>query len=99
MPTSERQLRERIHRLFSPDCPAMAVEDAEHPAFWAPPPDGACEPVGEQLNSAKMTEDEWLNEPNPVLGGKSPNEILGGCDGDREKLENAICAVEEGAFS
>ncbi len=100
MPPSEQQLRKRIHRLFSPDgCCALAVEDQDHTEFWVPP-DGNPEPLHEYpLSPPGVTEAEWLDSPHPAFGGKSPNQILRGCDADREKLANALCAVEEGAFS
>ena len=100
MPPSEQQLRKRIHRLFSPDgCCALAVEDQDHTEFWVPP-NGNPEPLHEYpLSPPGVTEAEWLDSPHPAFGGKSPNQILRGCDADREKLANALCAVEEGAFS
>lgn len=99
MAPSEQQLRKRIHRLFSPDGCPVAVESQERPDFWVPP-DGKCEPLHEQpLTPSGITEQEWLDEPHAALDGKSPNQVLRGCDRDREKLAHAICAVEEGAFS
>ena len=99
MPPSEQQLRKRIHRLFSPDGCAVGVKGEEHPEFWVPP-DGTYERFHEQsLSPTGITEGEWLDRPHPAFDGKSPNQILGGCDRDREKLASAICAVEESAFS
>ena len=95
MPPTEEQLRERIHRLFAPD---GCCGTRERPAFWAPPP-AAGNGESITLRAVGMTEEEWLQEPNPAFDGRSPNEVLGGCPSDREKLENAIRAVEEGAFS
>lgn len=99
-PSREQQLRDRIHRIFSSDCKRTAAEDTQ-PAFWAAPSGEATyEPLDTRLNPAGITEEEWLNEPNPAFDCKSPKDILdNGSDSDRKKLENAICAVEEGAFS
>ena len=76
----------------------MSGDGRESPAFWAPPP-AAGNGESITLRAVGMTEEEWLREPNPAFDGRSPNEVLGGCPSDREKLENAIRAVEDGAFS
>ena len=100
MPSSRENLRDRIHRIFSSDCTGTAVQGTL-PTFWTPPPDGTtCEPFDPPPNPAGITEEKWLNAPNPVFGWKSPKDILdSGSNRDLEKLKNAICAFEEGAFS
>ena len=99
MPPSEQQLRKRIHRLFSPDGCAAIVENRDHAEFWAPPNGNPGALHENPASPPGVTEAEWLDSPHPAFGGKSPNQVLRGCDADREKLANILCAVEEGAFS
>lgn len=98
------QLRNRIHLLFCPDNHAGNGPSPSIPEFWSP---HSKEQFGEVVHEFPIAlgeggneEEKWLNEPNSVFGGKSPNDLL--CRGqwhDLEKLETAIRAIEEGAFS
>ena len=101
MALNRQQLRERIHLLF---CPDNRTANESRPGYWIPPnaeqrreaiEESAIAPWGGGIG-----EQEWLHEPNPALGGKSPNDLLKSRrKNDLEKLETAIRAIEEGAFS
>ena len=101
MALSKQQLRERIHLLF---CPDNRTGNEPRPGYWIPPNEVQREEAIEESAIAPwgggVKEEEWLDEPNPVLGGKSPNDLLKSRrKNDLEKLETAIRAIEEGAFS
>ena len=98
MPT-KRDLSDRIHRLFSGKCWTEAPQDP--PNFWVEPETGV-----QPLTVAEFAEEDWLREPHPDVGGKTPSELLEGTTRDREALENtisamenAISAINDGAFS
>ena len=101
MALSKQQLRKRIHLLF---CPDGCTDDEPHPAYWISPNEEqrreAIEASPIAPRGGGIREKEWLDEPNPALGGKSPNDLLKSKrKNDLEKLETAIRAIEEGAFS
>lgn len=97
------QLRKRIHLLF---CPYNRADHGPHPSpeFWSSHSEEQLVEVVHEfpiaLGEGGVEEEKWLNEPNPAFGGKSPNDLLSrGAMHDLEKLETAIRAIEEGAFS
>lgn len=98
-PPTADDLRKRIHCLFGPSAGRASGNGQSPPDFWIQPDPRLRPPRGQSLNQGGMTEDEWLDKPNPAFSGKTPNQLLRGCDSDRETLANAICAVEDGAFS
>ena len=101
MALSKQQLRERIHLLF---CPDNRMGNEPRPGYWIPPNEVQ---HGEAIEESAIApwgggirEEDWLDEPNPTLEGKSPNDLLkSGRRNDLEKLDTAIRAIEEGAFS
>ena len=101
MALNKEQLLHRIHLLF---CPGSRMDNGTHPDYWIPP---RKEQLGEVAHNFLIAPPEggieakkWLDEPNPAFGGKSPNDLLkSGQESDLEKLETAIRAIEEGAFS
>ncbi len=103
MTPTEKQLRKRIHRLFSPD--DVPMEAPPPPEFWIQPSNDQLQQL--QQGAAReeepiglATEDEWLSTPNPAFNGRTPDEmLLSGQDCDLEMLDTALRAVEEGAFS
>ncbi len=48
--------------------------------------------------SPELPEQKWLLEPNSMLGGNTPEEMLIGSEQDRQKLLAAITALQQGAF-
>ena len=97
------QLRKRIYLLFCPDNRA-GHGPRPRPKFWSPHSEEQLVEVVHEfpiaLGEGGVEEEKWLNEPNPAFGGKSPNDLLRrGAMHDLEKLETAIRAIEEGAFS
>ena len=108
MTTTARQLRERIHRLFVQEDHGSDAAEA-YPEFWDVPTTETAEvheprtvynTMREQaVEDAAVAEQHWLCTPNPTFGGRSPNDMIGGADCDRDKLDAAIAAIEQGAFT
>lgn len=55
-------------------------------------------PEIEKRREQKRQKMQWLAEPNSLLGGKTPAEMLAGSEQDRETLLAAITAIQQGGF-
>ena len=106
--TTESDLRQRIHNAFCDKGP-LAASGRQSPRFWVPPTSeqqshssvsiADTVQLRDDAVVAATEEETWLTEPNPNLGGRSPQDLLTGDDHDREFLGNVIATIEQGAFT
>ena len=111
---TQQALRERIHRLFGDDGPA--VPPVVPPRFWVGPSEEHKNTLhldiheqvelGDEvaIRSEKQSrETQWLNAPHVGLDGRSPEAMLTGDDGSRQRLCVFVAAIEaslrQGSFS
>ena len=110
-PTTEKALRKRIHRLFSADGP-RELHRSPSPHFWVEPTEvqkntlvlDIHEPIALRDEADVHAEERrWLNEPHVDLDGMSPQAMLTGDEGSRQRLGTFIAAIEaaigHGSFS
>lgn len=112
--TTEKALRERIHRLFCSDAPAGSSPVA--PPFWVGPTEEQKNRVSVDIEErivlrddvevhkgAPSVEDRWLNAPHVGLDGESPEAMLTGGEHSRQRLCTFVAAIEaavrQGSFS
>lgn len=55
--------------------------------------------VGKEVRDAEALITEWLETPNPSLGGDRPGDLLRGDASDRHRLGSVIAELEQGSFS
>ena len=111
---TQRALRERIHRLFCDDGPA--VRSVVPPRFWVGPSEEQKNTFHLDIHERIELRDEidirperqslemqWLNAPHVDLDGRSPEAMLTGDDRSRQRLCVFVAAIEaslrEGSFS
>lgn len=112
---TEGALRERIHRLFSGDCPPVPPQ-ASPPHFWIGPTEEQKKALHldveehialsddlEVRAQAQSDEQRWLESPHVELDGMSPEAMLTDGKSSRQRLCSFIAAIEEavwqGSFS
>lgn len=105
---TERDLRQRIHRFFCNDV-SVADRSRECPPYWVPPTNeqrnhrsiavSSVANLHDDVSLVGTEEAKWLMAAHPQLDGRSPEDLLTGCDGDREMLGKVIAAIEQGAFT
>lgn len=113
--TTEKALRERIHRLFCGDgLPASPT--AVPPRFWVGPTEEQKSTLFMDIEErivlsddmelqaeAQSDEQRWLNSPHVGLDGMSPEAMLAGGKLSRQRLCAFVAAIEvavrEGSFS
>ena len=105
--TTEKGLRDRIHRIFSGEV-APSDRQAAPPDFWV-------KPTEEQKNTRVLNihegidltdeadiravehhavEHQWLNSPHVDLEGMSPEAMLAGDERSRERLDAFVTDLE-----
>ncbi len=112
--TTEKALRERIHRLFCSDAPAGPSPVA--PPFWVGPTEEQKHTMSMDIEErivlrddvevhegAPSVEERWLNAPHVGLDGESPEAMLTGGEHSRQRLRAFVAAIEaavrQGSFS
>ena len=113
--TTEQALRERIHRLFDGD--GLPAHPQTTPApFWVGPTDEQRNTPAMEIHEGihlgdeitvrsddESCEREWLGTPRVELGGKSPEAMLTGSHGSRQRLCAFVAEIEaslrHGSFS
>ena len=111
--TTEQALRERIHRLF---CSEGSPARADVPHFWVGPTEEQKNTLSLDIHerielsdeidvrsAAQFDEEQWLNSPHIGLEGRSPEAMLSGDNGSRQRLCTFLSAIEaavrQGSFS
>lgn len=102
------ELYERIVALArpvdgkTPGFPTISVEElltGDHASDLADRPFVVLSTEGSVRGRAEERIAEWLDAPNPALGGERPRALLRGDEKQRARLSAILSALEQGAFS